>query len=344
MVELSRLCSALDLDAAAAAAALAAADPQQRPPVYIQALLGVGAWISALLMVGFVLLMIGLVMGGDTTDQMPVTVAMGVVCFAVAVGLRRAGGAGAFRLQLASALSIAGVGLAAAAVAVYTDSFAAGAAVAASGTAAATMEGRDRPTQFLSAALAVGLAFAALALDAVPYLTDIAALLGAAGVALTLWPPRRDMAPLAAVLLLALPCLMAVGDSGVLAGAGAEGEGVPARLIAAALIVGLLVLHRRLGGRAGIDAIAGAQIAAIVAVCALLPPGGSAALMLMMLAFVTGARGLAALAVLLQVYFVWRFYYDLQVTLLEKSLILMAMGAVLLGIYALILRRAEPVR
>lgn len=342
MVELSRLCDALGLDPAAAAGALAEADPQQRPPVYIQALLGVGAWISALLMVGFVLLMIGLVIGGDTTDQMPAALAMGAACFAAAVGLRRAGRAGAFRLQLASALSIAGGGVAAAAILVYTESFWAGAAAAAIGTAAAIFEGRDRPTQFLLAALAIGLVFAALAIDAVPYLTDLAALLGATGVALTLWPPRRDLAPLAAVLLLALPCLMAVGDSGVLAGA--EGEGIPARLIAATLIIGLLILQRRLGGRMGIDAAAGVQIAAIVVVCALLPPGGSAALMLMMLAFVTGARGLAALAVLFQVYFIWRFYYDLQVTLLEKSLILAAIGAVVLGVYVLVLRRAEPAR
>src|SRR5690606_4919916 len=110
-----------------------------------------------------------------------------------------------------------------------------------------------------------------------PYSTELAALLGAAGVALTLYPPRRDMAPLATVLLLALPCLMAVGDAGVLGGG--DG-GMPARAIEAVLTVGLLVLHRRLAGGTARDAITLVLAAGIILVCALLPPGGSAALML----------------------------------------------------------------
>ena len=225
MAELSKLCAELGLDSAAAqqALAVATANPGQRPPVYVQVLLGIGAWITAVLMVAFVLLLLDMVIGVDLAERMPVAMAIGGASFAAAVALRRRADAGAFRIQLASALSVAGAATAAAAVLVFAESFWLAAAVAAMGTAAAIAEGRDRPTQFLTGALAIGLTFAAFGTDRMPYLTELAALCGLAGVLLTLYPPRRDIAPMATVLLLALPFLMTVADAGVLAGGGGEG-------------------------------------------------------------------------------------------------------------------------
>ena len=57
-----------------------------------------------------------------------------------------------------------------------------------------------------------------------------------------------------------------------------------------------------------------------------------------MLAFTLGHRPLAIVGVLLEVYFVPRFYYDLDLSLLIKSWILMAVGVALLAAYA-VLRR-----
>jgi uncharacterized membrane protein len=74
------------------------------------------------------------------------------------------------------------------------------------------------------------------------------------------------------------------------------------------------------------------------AVCLLLPPGGSAALVILMLAFTLGHWPLAIIGLLLEIYFVPRFYYDLDLSLLIKSWILMAVGVALLAAYGVMRR------
>jgi uncharacterized membrane protein len=90
------------------------------------------------------------------------------------------------------------------------------------------------------------------------------------------------------------------------------------------------------------DARSRLRLFAIAAVIVgfLLPPGGSAALAIMMLAFVLASRPLALLGVLLQIYYLWTFYYTLEMTLLTKSVLLMAVGAVLLVLWWLSVRRS----
>ena len=82
-------------------------------------------------------------------------------------------------------------------------------------------------------------------------------------------------------------------------------------------------------------AAAGAAAAAVVAF--LLPTGASAALVLLALAYTLGSRPLAIIGALAEIYFIWRFYWDLQETLLTKSIILMSAGAILLICYALLI-------
>lgn len=344
MAELSRLCAELGLDRTAAEQTLTASGMPGRHgvPAYVLALLGAGAWITAVLMVAFVLLFLDVVIGVNLEEQTPITAAVGAASFAIAVAWRRRATVGAFRSQLASALSIAGVALAVAAVLVSTESFWAACAVAALGAAAAIAEGRDRPTQFVAGAAALALAFMALETDNSPFLTEIAALCGAAGVLLGIYPPRLELAPLRTVLLLAMPLLMVVADGGVIATG--DAAGLAARAVNAGVTIWLLLLHRRFGKAPLVAATTIVLSAGIVGVCALLPPGGSAALILMMLAFVLGLRGLAAIGVLFQIYFVWRFYYDLQISLLDKSLVLAGVGLMLLGAYALVVRQQAGAR
>lgn len=80
-------------------------------------------------------------------------------------------------------------------------------------------------------------------------------------------------------------------------------------------------------------------VAAAVAVGLLLPPGGSASLVIIMLAFTLGSRPLALLGVLLQILYIWRFYYDMQVTLLTKSGVMFAVGVVLIVAWWFMQRR-----
>ena len=91
-------------------------------------------------------------------------------------------------------------------------------------------------------------------------------------------------------------------------------------------------MWRRWPGR---EARVGLSLLAVVALGAtwLLPVGGSGALVVLALAFLLGSRLLALLGALLQTWFLWQFYYDLGLTLLVKSLILVAIGATLLVLW-----------
>ena len=102
-----------------------------------------------------------------------------------------------------------------------------------------------------------------------------------------------------------------------------------ARAIHILLFVWLVDGYRRQRGRE-IDRRVATFTATAVLVCLLLPPGGSAALLLMTLAYVTGSMAFATLGIALQAQFIVRYYYSLEMTLLDKSLLLMAVGVVLL--------------
>lgn len=337
-VDLAELCARVGLDRAAAEAALGASSgARQHSPGYVQALLAVGAWIAALLVVAFVLVLLSLVLEIDVEQATPAIIVFGVLIFAAGAALQRGRPAGDFKHHFAGALLAAGALMVPLAVGVETESPWAAAVAAALTTAATVLVGRDRPAQFLAAALTLGLVATGFIADELPFLTEAAALAVVGGTLLRLYPPRFDLGPLAAVLLLFTPCLMIVLIQGALTvGFGAAGLG--ARVIQGVLLLWLLWKDRRLAG-ADIDGTTMVLGAVFLAVALLLPPGGSAALVIMMLGFVLGERGLAAIGVLFQIYFVSRFYYDLEATLLAKSLALMAVGIVVLGAYALLRRR-----
>lgn len=346
MIELSRLCSALDLDEAACRDALERPrDADRHSPVYIQALLAVGAWIAAILVIAFVLTLLALVVELDTEQTALLVGVIAVVIFGIGAAMQHGAPAGGFGHHFASALLAAAVLLLPAAVGAQTESPWAAALAAAAATLVAIGIGRDRPAQFLAALLTVALIAPGFAMDGLPYLVELAALLALAGALLTVYPPRLDIKPTATVLLLFMPCLMAaLSADAITAGLlapGFGGEGWAARAILLGAILWLLYRHRTLSTPPLGDTVTAGLAAAAVVVCVLLPPGGSAALMLMMLAFVLGLRGLALIGVLFQTYFIVRYYYGLQLPLLDKSLLLMAVGIAVLGAYALVARRAE---
>ena len=82
--------------------------------------------------------------------------------------------------------------------------------------------------------------------------------------------------------------------------------------------------------------LAAAAAIAIAVVVWHLPTGGSAALVLLTLAYTLGSRTLAAIGALTAIYFIWSYYWDLEGTLLTKSIILMSAGAVMLLCYGLL--------
>ncbi len=335
MTDLATFCSALGLDDAAARRVIDD-DACERPmPLYAQIILGGGAWITALAMIVFVIAFCALVLDVDEPG-LPFSL-FGAAAFASGLWLLSRPGIGVFALHFAVALASAGAVMGAADVG-FEHSSMAGAVVAAAPFAfLAIWRGRDPLLQFLTVALAVGLAIAALFEAEVPYRTDIVALAAPLGVWLYLRPPARDLRPAATVLLLAMP-LLAIADGAPVVGLGEQGGWI-ARAIHLALFLWLVRLNLPRAGSVDNGFVLAVFALAAILVCLLLPAGGSAALLLLMLAFTLGSRPPAILGTLLQIYFIWQFYYDLEATLLTKSLVLAAAGAVLLAAHAAIAGR-----
>ncbi len=71
----------------------------------------------------------------------------------------------------------------------------------------------------------------------------------------------------------------------------------------------------------------------LVLAMALLPFGGASALLLILTGYILGSRSLAIIGVLLQIYFLYMFYYDLALSLGVKSYLLLATGVIFLGVW-----------
>jgi uncharacterized membrane protein len=340
MTDIASFCADLKLDEPAVRRVLDSGDDAARKqaPWYVLLLLGLGAWITALIMIVFVAVLLNLIF--DLDEPGLGSAAIGAVMFACGLLIQAKTSESVFAEQFAIALVAAGAAIAAGSIGFEFESLWSAAVAAGAMAAVDISRGRHLQQQFLLAALAVGLGIAALSDALVSPAVAIVALAAPIGAALYLRPPPRDMRPTATALLLAMPFYALVNDS--LHAPVYGSESWIARMIATAAILGLAWLR----GRA---AAAGARLRLLLfaivgaVICLLLPPGGSAALVILMLAFTLGHWPLAIVGVLLEIYFVPRFYYDLELSLLTKSWILMAVGAALLATYA-ILRRGGAVR
>jgi len=78
--------------------------------------------------------------------------------------------------------------------------------------------------------------------------------------------------------------------------------------------------------------------AGVAALCGVASPGLCAGLLVLVLGFANGNRALMGLGIVASLGYLSHFYYDLHVTLLTKSMILIATGLALLAIRWLILR------
>lgn len=333
MIDLPQLCSAFGFDEAASRRILDADRVADAPPWYVQAVLGVGAWITALA----ILLFVGaiLFLGLDYDEPDLGTAVIGAMLFVLGVVLGRQHRPFAFVAQFCTALAVAGLLVAAASIGLEHDSLAAAATVATVGAVVVIAASRDLLLQFLASGLAAWLGIASALDGEVPHLVVLLALGLPIGTLLYLRPPVRDLRPTAMVLLLMMPGWDIAGDTWLLEDGPTDAWA--ARAIAMAVLCCLIWLHCRLlpMSQRVISIVALAILAGAVGL--LLPPGGSAALVIMMLAFVLGSLPLAIIGTLAEIVFLWRFYYDLDATLLTKSLWLMGVGAVLLAAYVLLL-------
>jgi len=335
MTDVASFCTRLNLDEAAVRRVL---DSERAAggsaPWYVQALLGLGAWITAAIMIVFVAVFLDFIL--DVNEPGLGSAAIGAVMFAGGLLIQAKTKANVFAEQFSIAVTAAGAAIAAVSLWVEFDSAWIAAALAVAMTAVDIVVGRHAQQQFLLAALAITLGVAALADAMAVRQVDVVALAAPIGALLYVCPPRKDVRPTATALLLTMPAYALVTD-GLYAPPYGSGCWI-ARIITMIMVLGLAALRSR-------QAVAPNARPALLlvgllaaAICLLLPPGGSAALAILMLAFALGHWPLAIVGILLEVYFVPRFYYDLDLALLDKSWILLAVGAALLATYAALRR------
>ena len=312
-------------------------------PWYVQVMVGIGAWLAALAIIVAVVLVLTETLGID--DPEAAMAAVGGILFAIGLFAGR-GGSGVFRQQFAVALALGGLLVAVVGLAVMVERFEVAAAGSVLATVVVVALRRAGVLQFLAASLACGLVAAALFHSAEPYeaviLTPVTL---AAGLALLLRPVRRfDLRPSAYALLLTAPALQLEIFGLRPSPWGTEYAWAVSALHVAAMAWMLTRLWQALPARDAGPAALWVAIAAAVVAGLLLPPGGTASLFLMLLAFVVASWPLAVLGALGQVLFVGHFYYILTTTLLVKSLLMTAAGLVLLAAwYALTRwRRSGP--
>jgi hypothetical protein len=330
-MELETFCAEFGVDGERAQAALAnRGGPRD---MAVEALLGLGAWLSAIAAVVLVGVILILVLQIEDDAMGPVCVLLGLGAFAAGTHLRRQAASGAFRRQLATATGLAGGALTAAGMLGITHEIAPSALAAAILTAAAAAWSRDAVLQFLMAALTLALTIVALGEAGFGYPLELGALLTGLGVALQLRPPAADLRPIAAIALLTVPALSVWSDW-------LPGPSWGARAIHAALILWTSYeLWAGMGRPPAYRATLGALALVGVLLALALPPEASAALIILLLAAAIGSWRWAAAGALLEALFLFRFYYELEQTLLAKSGLLIAVGAALLAAYALMARR-----
>ena len=336
MIDLRQFCAELGIDETAARAALESSDNRSQQPWYVRAFLALGAWITAIAIIVFFGFLIALILdNGDAFEGL--LAGLGVLCFAIGLAMLARRADGEFRTSFATALAAAGTAMAAGGIGFAAETTWAAAITSAvlSGVVVAAAPGLI--LQLLASGLAVALVAIALIADEVPYHLDIAAIALVAGVLLWCRPPRVELRPTAFALLLMAPGLAILDRLQSWSDAPAGGWGATA--IHIALFAWLVsILWRRLTERHARVELAVFAVAA-AAVCLLLPPGGSGALVILTLAYVLGSRPLALMGALLQAYFFWQFYYDLAISLLNKSILLTAVGLVILACWWLVAGR-----
>ena len=331
-------------DAAAVEGALAA--QEATTPWFVRVLVGFGAWVSALFLIGFV----GAAVFRLSDEALLV---LGLVCCTAATWVRRAR-EGVFVEQLALAVALMGQGLVIGAATQLTDSVRWGAAVTLALAGVMLVAYPDRVQAFLSASMGVFAALFLVRVLRVPLAADVAllavallahaALLGKARLLRGVLGARTaaTLAGLVTALLLALLLRSQADVYRALL------DAAPGAARSALLTVGLALLLLATGASALREGgaaqprealvLAGLTVA-LLALLTLQTPGIVGAAGVMALAFHRRSPVLVGLAIVFALLAGTAHYYDLSLTLLQKSGALVGSGLLLLALRPLLLRR-----
>ncbi len=316
-------------------------------PVYLRALVGLGAWVATLLLIGFFYSL-------HLLDDKSSALVFGIVLVVGAVWLRL-GARGDFWRNTAVAASFAGQGLIVAAVDLLWRTNATAFAVAALLSVVMMVTMPDPLHRFVSAMIAVGTTAATLTALEVTHALDVTALLA---VVVLAWTWRMDLirrsdsvtealAPIGYGLAVGLFGICLFGAfSSVLVGGRAHAAALGAittdgvALALAALV--LVILREHDTTPSSVAGVAILLVIALFAVITMDSPGILIGVAMLLLGFDRRNVVLIELAAAYLIVFGAANYYSMDLTLLEKSGILVGSGALCLAARLLVDRLLEP--
>ena len=319
----------LALDAAASDAELAVNSASLKTPWYVQLLVGVSAWLAAIFFIGF--LVVAEIVQSETSALI-----VGAILMVVALGLKYLLKQTIFVDQVAFAVSLVGQGLLIGGIGAQFDSLLVGALAAIGLEVLLYFIYPDSLHRFVSVIL---LAVALMVLAFEREVMDLTHLyvLGAAAGAVLVW--QKDLlshdgrwGELLRPLRYGLPVAL-FGIS--LLSLFSELEIAHWWLSAAAVALVLIYLGMRILGELDMAIQSAAGIGMVVALVvlsipAIQTPGILAAILVLVVGFWRNNQLLLGLAAAFLLFFLGAYYYNLDITLLNKSFVLMATGVVLL--------------
>lgn len=305
-------------------------------PWFVRVLLGLGAWVAALLLVIFLFTV-------DLVQTGPGGALTGLGLCALAVLGRRLGRGQDFLEQLCLALVLAGQALTWWSLQEWTDTSQVASFLALALAAAMTLFYPDRLGRFLSLNLAALALLVCLQDLELPLAGDILALamallagwawLGRERLLAGGWGELQPPLGYGSAFVLLWSLLLGLGDvSG-------------ASLVATAgltLATAWLVAHLQRPLRPPLSPLLLPGAVLAVGLLTARVPGVMAALAVLTLGFWAGSRLLQGLAWVFLAVYLTAFYYYLPMTLLEKSAALLACGLALLGLRLLLGRQRQP--
>lgn len=303
-------------------------------PWFVRVLLGIGAWIAAAFLVLFLFAV-------DVVRDEAGAVVTGVLLLAGAIALGRARSSD-FLQQLALAVWLVGEGLAIFGTGGVTEGVAAAALFSLVVQAATLRLYPDAVARFLATGFAVA-SVTALLLDLdLPSSLDVALLSAALPAGLLWWrrpaalagPWAEAVGPVGHGLIVSsfVLLLSTFGDPFDRGGVGLLAE---VGLTAGTAAMAWVLLGPRASRPPGLAVLGGILILGAATVSA---PGVMAGVGALLLGFRARDRVLLGMAWVFLAVFLTGFYYDLEITLLEKSGLLVASGALLLGLREIVRR------
>jgi hypothetical protein len=310
-------------------------------PWYVRAMLGIAGWIGAMFLLGFIAVGLVAIIKSNTA-----AIVVGAVFCAAAFAIFRFARDNVFATQFALAVSLAGqalfiFGIASDVKTIEGTGFAATIFVLEAALAVAVPNFIHRVMTTFAATMALAWMLGTFGAWT---LTPVIPALGIAIIWLdeSLWARRASTwAPIGYGLVLGMLMTSAMltwwGQGGFLFPELRRVSAVSApwfsRVVIAALLVFAVVrlLQRErveLGSKPGMFALV---LVAVIAAASLLAPGVASALLLILLGFATANRILLALGFVAFAGFLSNYYYRLDSTLLVKSMVLMGLGAGILG-------------